>query len=420
MTRGTRTTIVVVLILAAAIGVVSRRARDHHAPAAASANAAGSAKAEPPVASTAPAAVAPPVTVDDHGAYVVPGTAPHLPWPRAGQATVTVTGVGGLGSSGGRAALPIASIAKVMTAYLVLRDHPLTATGSGPTLTVTAAEAAAYPHQRALDESLVPVTAGEKLTERQALEALLLPSADNIAQVLGRWDAGSVPAFVATMNTRARALGMTHTRYTDPSGLDPKTVSTVDDQLRLARAAMALPAFARIVAMRSARIPVAGTIGNRNTLLGTAGVNGVKTGSTHSAGGCLLFTARRTVAGHHITIVGAVLGQRGSASYLTEAFTATRRLVTAATAAIRRVTIVHAGDVVGTVPGTSARLTAAADVTVLGWPGLRFQTAIRARVPPGAATGTVVGTLTVTGAGTPVTVTVLVAATGERRMRSGD
>jgi len=70
----------------------------------------------------------------------------------------------------------------------------------------------------------------EQLTELQALQALLLPSANNIAAVLARWDGGSAGRFVARMNATARSLGMTHTRYTDPSGYDDATVSTAADQ----------------------------------------------------------------------------------------------------------------------------------------------------------------------------------------------
>ena len=71
-------------------------------------------------------------------------------------------------------------------------------------------------------ESVVPVIVGEQLSELQALQALLLPSAKNIAAVLARWDAGSVARFVAHMNATARSLGMTRTRYTDPSGYDDR------------------------------------------------------------------------------------------------------------------------------------------------------------------------------------------------------
>src|SRR5204863_304982 len=80
--------------------------------------------------------------------------------------------------------------AKVMTAYLVLRDHPLGLGQDGPTITLTDADVVDTDRRRRQQESVVPIDAGEQLTERQALQALLLPSANNIAEVLARWDAG--------------------------------------------------------------------------------------------------------------------------------------------------------------------------------------------------------------------------------------
>ena len=149
------------------------------------------------------------------------------------------------------------------------------------------------------------------MTERQALQALLLPSANNIAAVLARWDAGSTDRFVARMNATARSLGMTHTRYTDPSGYDDATVSTAADQVRIVDRAMRLPVFASIVATPSATLPVAGTVHNTNTLLGHDGFVGVKTGSDDAAGGCFAFRAIRWIDGKRTTITGVVLGQPG-------------------------------------------------------------------------------------------------------------
>ena len=126
------------------------------------------------------------------------------------------------------------------------------------------------------------------LTERQALEALLLPSADNVAWILARWDAGSAAAFVDRMNAVAHQLGMTSTRYTDPSGLAASTTSSAADQVRLGIAAMGQPALAGIASQSSALIPVAGTVDNLNSLLGEDGIVGLKTGSTSAAGGCAL------------------------------------------------------------------------------------------------------------------------------------
>jgi D-alanyl-D-alanine carboxypeptidase (penicillin-binding protein 5/6) len=209
--------------------------------------------------------------------------------------------------------VPIASVAKVMTAYVILQDHPLPADGSGPDLAVQPSEAAAYPSQVRDGDSLVPVVAGEKLTERQALEALLLPSADNMAWILARWDAGSQAAFVARMNATARRLGMTSTSYTDPSGLDPSTASTAADQVRLGMAAMRVPALAAIAAMPAAVVPEAGVVRNYNTLLGQDGIVGLKTGSTHAAGGCVLLAAWQKASGRKTLIVAATFGQPGTA-----------------------------------------------------------------------------------------------------------
>ena len=160
-------------------------------------------------------------------------------------------------------------------------------------------------------ESVVPIAAGEQLTERQALEALLLPSANNIAAVLAQWSAGSPGRFVARMNATARSLGMAHTRYTDPSGYDAATVSTAVDQVRIVDRAMRLPVFAGIVARPSATLPVAGTVHNTNALLGHDGFVGVKTGSDDAAGGCFAFRAIRSVDGKQTAITGVVLGQPG-------------------------------------------------------------------------------------------------------------
>jgi D-alanyl-D-alanine carboxypeptidase (penicillin-binding protein 5/6) len=113
------------------------------------------------------------------------------------------------------------------------------------------------------------------------------------------------------MNATARSLGMTHTRYTDPSGYDDATVSTAADQVRIVGRAMRLPVFASIVGTPSATLPVAGTVHNTNTLLGHDGFVGVKTGSTAAAGGCFAFRAVRWIAGKRMTITGVVLGQPG-------------------------------------------------------------------------------------------------------------
>jgi serine-type D-Ala-D-Ala carboxypeptidase (penicillin-binding protein 5/6) len=235
---------------------------------------------------------------------------PGVVWPEYGQAAVRI-GQSQIQAGPNQRAAPIASVAKVMTAYLVLRDRPLGVGEDGPTITLTDADVADTDRRGRQRESVVPIVAGEQLTERQALQALLLPSANNIAAVLARWDSGSAARFVAQMNVIARSLGMTRTRYTDPSGYDDATVSTAADQLRIVDRAMRVPVFASVVATTSATLPVAGTVYNINALLGRNGFVGVKTGSDRAAGGCFAFRAIRLVHGKRTTITGVVLGQPG-------------------------------------------------------------------------------------------------------------
>jgi D-alanyl-D-alanine carboxypeptidase (penicillin-binding protein 5/6) len=203
--------------------------------------------------------------------------------------------------------VPIASLAKVMTAYLTLRRYPLSAAQDGFTTTISPAQAQAEAEDAAEGQSVVAVRTGEQLTERQLLEALLIPSGNNIARMLAAQVAGSETRFLAEMNAEARALGMDHTIYTDPSGFDPSTVSTAADQLRVFQRAMHFPVFRQIVAMARVTLPIAGTVTNYNPLIaeGYAG----KTGSDSAAKGCLAFFTPVTVSGHRLIAVGVVMGQ---------------------------------------------------------------------------------------------------------------
>jgi serine-type D-Ala-D-Ala carboxypeptidase (penicillin-binding protein 5/6) len=261
-----------------------------------------------PASSPSPAASA--IDVGSGRGAALDEALPSTVWPADGQAAVQV-GESKAKIGPNQHAAAIASVAKVMTAYLVLRDHPLSTGDAGPTITLSDADVADTDYRRDREQSVVSIAAGEQLTERQALQALLLPSANNIAAVLAQWDAGSVERFVVRMNATARSLGMTHTRYTDPSGYDDATVSTAADQLRIVDRAMRLPVFASIVATPSATLPVAGTVHNTNTLLGYDGFVGVKTGSDAAAGGCFAFRAIRSIDGKRTTITGVVLGQPG-------------------------------------------------------------------------------------------------------------
>ncbi|GAA2847056.1 hypothetical protein Acy02nite_03820 [Actinoplanes cyaneus] len=304
----------------------------------------------------------------------IPGVLPKFPWPSQGSAELMVEGLGRIGGSGSKAAQPIGSVAKVMTAYVILKNHPLEGADEGPDLTVTSADVADYNSRIPSGQSLVKVVAGEKLTERDALEALMLPSANNIAHQLAVWDATSVDGFLEKMNAAADELGMTDTEYTDPSGFLPTTTSTAADQVKLGRAVLKFDVFAEIVELESAAIPVAGTIKNYNDLLGVDGVFGIKTGSTTEAGGNLLFASRLKVGSTTLVLVGAVFNQPGA--HTPEQLAAVNKVVRSLLAVVRKTVKEYellAAKPVGTIEtawGATSPVSPVSALNVVGWPGL--------------------------------------------------
>jgi D-alanyl-D-alanine carboxypeptidase (penicillin-binding protein 5/6) len=341
-----------------------------------------------------------------------PGGAATLPWPSEGQAAVAVEGGATLAyPATGAEPAPIASLAKIMTAYQILRDHPLDAGEQGPKLRVTQADEADYRHREAQQQSVLAVEAGERLSEYQALQALLIPSANNVAVILARWDAGSVDKFLAKMNATADELGLTDTHYADPDGTSAQTVSTAVDQLTLAQKAMALPVFAKIVAQPVATFPVAGQLFNYNYAIGHHGFIGIKTGSHAAAGGCWAFAARRIVDGKPSIVYGVVLGQhdKKSGALIEPALALGRKLADTAPKVVTRVTLVKAGTEVGTLDAPwrdDVPLVTKEELSVVASPGQEYEVDLQLEAPgdTSPAAGTVVGTLTVAGVSTPVVV----------------
>lgn len=213
-----------------------------------------------------------------------------------------------LGSHGDVKAAPIASMAKLMTVYVLLHRRPTL--HAGAYLIITAADVRDTEVRKSQDQSLVPVRAGERLTETETLEAILLPSANNIAVYAGVSQLGSSAAFVKQMNVTAGRLGMTSTHYTDASGFLASTVSTAPDQLRLMKAVTKVPELMRLAGKRSATIPVAGLITN-TAPVGPGGFLAAKTGSDDDAGGCLAFAEHIRLNSRVQLLVGVVMGQTG-------------------------------------------------------------------------------------------------------------
>ncbi len=207
---------------------------------------------------------------------------------------------------------PMASITKVMTAYLVIRADHLDRAITIP--------AAVTGYVRAHNASSAGLRPGDRLTARQLLYALLLPSGADAAYALARAYGPGLSRFVTRMNATARLLGMRRTHFSNFDGLPYPTpysnYSTAANLLVLGRAAMRLPAFRSVVAKRSFRL-AAGSghhaywWKNLNPLLGRyPGAIGIKPGYTGAAGQCLLFEATR----HGHTVIGVTLHSPGSIS----------------------------------------------------------------------------------------------------------
>ena len=315
-------------------------------------------------------------------AATMPGTGSSLVWPAQGEAAVGVEGSGLLAAHGPQTATPLASVTKLMTAYVVLHDHPLAATATGPVITINATDVRTYQSEQRQGDSVVAVVAGEQLNELQALEGLLIPSGDNIASLLATWDAGSTTAFVAKMNAAVKQLGLTNTRYVDVSGVAAGSESTAASQTRLAMADMTMPAFRAVVAMPQVTLPVAGLQYNVDAELGKDGIVGVKTGWTTTAGGCFVFAGTTKINGRTRLVVGAVLDQQGTTaqpSALTAAFDAATALLVSTDRAVEQATVVRRGQTLGrlAVPwATSVPLRASRSVSFTGLPGERVHTTV--------------------------------------------
>jgi serine-type D-Ala-D-Ala carboxypeptidase (penicillin-binding protein 5/6) len=311
-------------------------------------------------------------------AAAMPGTirvaslpAVTLPWPTTGQSAIAVPSIGVNVTSGPEQPVPIASLTKMMTAYIILRDHPLPLDQNGPPVTMTQTDVSDFDNDTVEDQANAEVAVGEVLTERQLLDGLLVHSANNFADTLARWDAGTIPAFVDKMNQTAAALGMSQTHYADPSGFDEGSQSTAGDLLKVAAPDMGNPTFAGIVKMTSTTLPVAGTISTYTPLLGFQGVIGVKSGFTSAAGGCDVVAVFRQAHGHSALILAAVTGQEGP-NVLAQAGFIALNLANHVGSSIGAATIVHAGEVVAhvSVGGHTVAAAASSSAQMLTWPGV--------------------------------------------------
>lgn len=322
---------------------------------------------------------------------------PNIAWSPYGEQAIAVAGQPLSASYGSENALPTASIAKVMTALAVLHAKPLTLGQQGPTMTMTSNDVQVYEQELSVNESVVQVSAGEQLSEYQALEAMLVPSATNVADTTAVWAFGSMSNYLAFANQYAAQLGLKNSHFaSDASGFSPDTVSTPEDLVKLGEVALQNPVIAQIVNQQSVTLPVVGTVQNFDIDLGQNGIIGIKTGNTNQAGGAFLFAAKY----QGLTIVGAIMGAPDLGTALHDA----PEVLGSLESNLQITQPVKAGQTVvryklpwgGTVDGIAQK-----SLTAVTWQGARPAISNSAvKLKSGEAAGTQIGTITVGSQGT--------------------
>lgn len=320
--------------------------------------------------------------------------------PQTGEAAVSVSGAddylgssadGIFASSGGNGALPMASISKLITALVVLNAKPLGASGSGPTLTFDKADHDLYDKYFLLNATIAAMPTGSTMTEHDAIETMLVVSACNYAEAVADWAFGSNAGFLSATRRWLAAHGLTGTTLVEPTGIDARNVSTPSDLIAIGKLAMADPAIAAIVAKTSLDVPALAGMPNTNDLLGTDGVDGIKTGTL--GGSDLLFSAQVTVGTPApLTVIGVVLGgqDRGTVD------DSVRSMITSLTSGFHTEQLATKGEPVGTYTtpwGSKAKVVLAKDASVLTWSNTPITSTLKTSTLKTGANGEKVGSI---------------------------
>lgn len=246
-----------------------------------------------------------------------------IAWPN-GQTAFSAAGFDFLESNQKKERISTASIAKVITALCILEKMPLAQGQSGPTYTISSADVKRYQDEVARDGTTFAVSEGDTLTEYEMLEAILLPSANNISDTAAIWAFGSLEAYRTNALVFLEKNGMKETTIgSDASGYDPATTSTPSDLVKLAKLALNNPVVMEIAGKPTSVIGDGVQIFNHNTIVGKGGVTGLKTGRNDENSGALLFTAKVGEGGNTVDLAGVV----ANAGSLYAALAETARLV---------------------------------------------------------------------------------------------
>jgi len=345
---------------------------------------------------------------------VPPGEPVALRLPSEGASAISVAGAdeylgpdaaGIWASSGGGDPRPIASISKLVTALVVLDAKPLAGVDDpGPTITFSEADHDLYDVYYVQGATIAAMPAGSSMSLHDALATMLIPSASNYAEAVSTWAFGSQWAFLDATRRWLDAHGLTGTTIVEPTGISPRNTCTPADLLAIGKLAAANPVIAEIVATRSLWLPVPGPMANTNTLLGTDGVTGLKTGNLGEGSHNLVYTATFDVgAAEPLSVTGAVLGgfSRDTVNASVVA------LLDSIRSGFHDIPVATAGRDVGeysTPWGSTAQIVMAEDASIFTWSDTPVVVTMQTTPPEAFRDGEVVGSITWTAG--PQTVTV--------------
>jgi len=325
--------------------------------------------------------------------------------PDYGASAIAAIGREGLLAQAGTSdPLPMASITKIVTALTVLDTHPITLEDPGPSVTMTSADVRHYTQEVNRGGSVAPVWSGLTFTERQLIEAMLIPSGNNYATTLAVWAFGSVDTYLGAARAWLDAHGLPGVRIADASGYDYGNVGSAADLVRLGELALQHPVVAEIVSSPSVELPGLGTVRNSNTLLGVNGIDGIKTGTLINAN--LLFSATIEVGTRNVDLVGVVLDGPDHPT-INAAIT---RMIDQTRAGFHEVPLVTKGEVLAsyrTPWDTEVRALAAEDASILVWGDTAITAAVTADDITLAEEGADVGSVVFTAGDETVTVPIV-------------
>jgi D-alanyl-D-alanine carboxypeptidase (penicillin-binding protein 5/6) len=221
----------------------------------------------------------------------------------------------------------------------------------------------------------------------------MLNSSNNIANSLAIWAYGSMDEFLAQTAAWLAEQGLNDTVVADASGLSADSRSSSSDLIAIGRLALANPALAAIVGTRSIELPLFGRLVNGNTLIGTSGITGIKTGTTDEAGACLLYSATFTVVRESITLIGVTTG----AALQSELQPALATYVASLEAGFREVVLADPAQPVATVTSlwnTTSNIVPKKSVSAVTWSDTPVGVEVRLGDIRGGGAGTTVGTMT--------------------------